>query len=192
MVKKKFNFLKNKQKEHEIVDKKLGSINLDNGDILNLHFKGIQQKHKTLFSKFNGYILYRELGKDWILFQVNNLKEIYKYKSRAHIINKVEGRLNGKPLFIIDAKIPITLNTIKSTIKKDNKEIKDGIDLCYDAKVFYTLLQYVNLSNLSATQEKESAVGNFIKDNFVMIMFVVGLLAFLLLSPAGRKMIGLA
>lgn len=141
---------------------------------------------------FDGYIIYEKQpnSNQYELLKVGNLKDVYKVKEKAYLLHDYIGTLNKKPLLFIKNNIPLSCKfTAKSNIKNDkDKPYKNGIDLCYDAKLFYTLLNYVNISNLSAKNDAMDNIFDFLSKNFLFIAILI-IAILLLLTPIGQKLL---
>lgn len=154
-----------------------------------------ENKSKVKFGgKHDGYILYRKLNRRWQFIKVDNFKDVYKiaHKHYAYIVDNVVGFFeDGKPFFIVDERIPITLNTsARSSIVDENGEpMFDGKDLCYDGKAFYVYLDTITLKNLTPKESSDLDFMKFLKDYWWIILIVLALMLFLFLTPMGKDLL---
>lgn len=173
---------------------------IDSKELMDLKdIKVYLQESRSKFGlggKCDGYILYRKQNRRWRFIKVVNFRDVYKiiHAKYAYIIDNVVGVFDdGKPFFIIDEKIPITLNlSARSSIVDDDGEaLFDGKDLCYDAKGFYVYLDTITLKNLTP-KELNSGSGDFMKflaDWWWAILIVLLLVLFFTLTPIGKDML---
>jgi hypothetical protein len=195
---KKLQKAKQEQTDKEIEMLKNLKGSMESKEIMQLgttkiFLKESQSKVK-LGGKYDGYILYRRMSRRWSFIKVENFKDVYKliHKHYAYIVDNIVGYFDdGKPFFIIDERIPITLNVAarSSIVDEDNMPIFDGKDLCYDSKAFYVYLDTITLKNLTPKEANEFDFGKFLRDYWWVIVIVVAIMVFLFLTPMGKDMI---
>jgi len=195
---KKLQKAKKEQADKEIQMLKNLKGSLESKEIMDLGEMKLylhESKSKVkLGGKYDGYILYRKINRRWSFIKVENFKDVYKmiHKHYAFIVDNIVGYFDdGKPFFIIDERIPITLNTSarSSILDEDNNPIFDGKDLCYDSKAFYVYLDTITLKNLTPKEANEFDFGKFLRDYWWVIVIVVAIMIFLFLTPMGKDMI---
>jgi hypothetical protein len=195
---KKLQKAKMKQADKDIEMLKNLKGSLESKEIMELGTTKIFLKESIskvkLGGKYDGYILYRRMSRRWSFIKVENFKDVYKmiHKHYAYIVDNIVGYFDdGKPFFIIDERIPITLNVAarSSIVDDDNQSIFDGKDLCYDSKAFYVYLDTITLKNLTPKEANEFDFMQFLRNYWWVFVIIVAIMMFLFLTPMGKDMI---
>lgn len=132
------------------------------------------------FKATDGYIFYLTKGNDIKIYEVQNLKYLYKNNKEAYALHNKIGTYRNKPAFIIKYPYPITLDI------NLNEETNTENKLFWDAKAFYnyeTMVTKANITNFG----NDGSVFDFLKKNWIIVVIVL-VLIFIVATPQGKEL----
>lgn len=142
------------------------------------------QNIKGIFQKFDGYFLRRGKGGSWKINGIKNLKNFLKLKKlkESYNLHKKEGSFKNKPMYMIAYDIPVSVNIIKEIKGRENA-------LYYNAESYYNYEDKITKKDITGLGATATGVVDWIKNNWMVLIFVGLLLFFLFFTPEGQEIL---